>query len=61
MFSHGMGSNMTNYSCFCAWWASHGYIVVTPQHDKDYIRIHFDEEMMDRQHELEKMLYKKRN
>ena len=32
VFCHGLGSNMTNYSCFCGWWASHGFIVVSPQH-----------------------------
>lgn len=39
IFSHGLGSNMTNYSSICGWWASHGYIVVSIQHDNDEIRI----------------------
>jgi predicted dienelactone hydrolase len=37
IFSHGLGSNMNNYSAICGWWASHGYIVVSIQHNHDRI------------------------
>lgn len=47
MFSHGLGSNMTNFSALCGWWASHGYIVVSVQHHNDRIRIEFGKEMLE--------------
>ena len=61
IFSHGLGSNMTNYSCFCGWWASHGYIVVSPQHDRDQVRIQFGQKECDQPEYLEKMVYGIRN
>lgn len=35
IFSHGLGANMNGYSSICSWFASHGYIVVSVQHDHD--------------------------
>ena len=61
VFSHGLGSNMTNFSAICGWWASHGYIVVSIQHNHDLIRIEFGKDMVDQPDILEKMLYNKRN
>jgi len=46
IFSHGLGSNMTNFSALCGWWASHGYIVVSVQHHNDKIRIHFEKTLL---------------
>lgn len=41
IFSHGLGSNLNNYSSMCGWFASHGYIVVSIQHNHDRVRIEF--------------------
>ena len=47
IFSHGLGANMNVYSCITAWFASHGYIVVSVQHNQDKIcvdHLHIDKE-----------------
>jgi predicted dienelactone hydrolase len=41
IFSHGLGSNLNNYSAMCGWFATHGYIVVSIQHNHDRVRIEF--------------------
>lgn len=46
IFSHGLGSNMNNFSAICGWWASHGYIVVSIQHSHDQVRIDFDKKLL---------------
>jgi len=46
LFSHGLGSNVNNYSALCGWWASHGYIVVSIQHDNDLVRIDFPKRLL---------------
>jgi hypothetical protein len=61
VFSHGLASNMNNYSCLCGWWASHGYIVVSVQHDHDRVRIEFEKELLKQPDILENMFYDSRN
>ena len=61
VFSHGLGSNLNNYSSLCGWWASHGYIVVSIQHNKDFIRIDFPKSYVKNIDALEKLLYQSRN
>jgi len=51
VFSHGLGSNMNNYSSLCGWWASHGYIVISIQHHNDLVRIDFEKKLM-RHHDI---------
>ena len=61
VFSHGLGSNLTNFSCLCGWWASHGYIVVSVQHDHDHVRIEFDKKLTEQPDVIERMFYQNRN
>lgn len=61
VFSHGLGSNLNNYSSLCGWWASHGYIVVSIQHNQDRIRIDFPKKLVKDIDALEKLFYQSRN
>ena len=61
VFSHGLGSNLNNYSALCGWWASHGYIVVCIQHDQDHVRIDFPSKLRKNPDALVEYLYSRRN
>ena len=61
IFSHGLGSNLTNYSALCGWWASHGYIVVSIQHHHDYVRVTFPNSLRKDPEQLAAYLYESRN
>lgn len=57
LFSHGLSSNLTSHSSYFCWLASHGYIVVSMQHNNDLIRFAYDEPMLKRKGLLTKLLY----
>jgi platelet-activating factor acetylhydrolase len=61
VFSHGLGSNLNNYSALCGWWATHGYIVVSIQHHHDRVRLDYGKELLGHHDILEKMYYDSRN
>ena len=63
IFSHGLGSNLNNYSSLCGWLASHGYIVVSIQHNHDHVRILFEPELVKEENHkaLERLFYQGRN
>lgn len=41
VFSHGLGAHLNAYSAFCSNWASHGYIVVSVNHERDEVCVDY--------------------
>jgi hypothetical protein len=52
---------MNGYSSICSWFASHGYIVVSVQHDHDEICVDYRHLSLDEPWKIRDFLYEKRN